>query len=116
MYKNITAIVRNHRRLFTCLLMMKLYSFLLFGLVLQANGSTYAQKVSLSVQQAELSDVLAKIQQQTDLDFLYNSSQLKSVEKIDLHVKNANLKQVLDACLTPRGLFYVVQNKTVLIK
>ncbi len=116
MYKNITAIVRNHRRLFTCLLMMKLYSFLLFGLVLQANGSTYAQKVSLSVQQAELSDVLAKIQQQTNLDFLYNSSQLKSVDKIDLHVKNANLKQVLDACLTPRGLFYVVQNKTVLIK
>ncbi|WP_238387189.1 TonB-dependent receptor [Sphingobacterium olei] len=96
--------------------MMKLYSFLLFGFFLQASGSTYAQKVSLSVQQAELVDVLAKIQEQTNLDFLYNSSQLKYVDKIDLHVKNVDLKKVLDACLTPRGLFYVVQNKTVLIK
>ncbi|MBE8721937.1 SusC/RagA family TonB-linked outer membrane protein [Sphingobacterium sp. Ka21] len=83
---------------------------------MQASGSTYAQKVSLSVQQAELADVLAQIQEQTNLDFLYNSSQLKYVDKIDLHVKNADLKKVLDACLTPRGLFYVVQNKTVLIK
>lgn len=116
MYKNITAIVRDRRRLFTCLFMMKLYSFLLLGLFLQASGNTYAQKISLSVKGAELADVLDKIQKQTNLDFLYNSSQLKHVEKIDLHVKDLDLKKVLDACLTPRGLYYVVQNKTVLIK
>lgn len=116
MYKNITAIGGAHRRLLTYLLMMKLYSFLLLGFFMQANGNTYAQKVSLSVKRAELADVLTKIQEQTNLDFLYNSSQLKQVEKIDLHVRNMDLKKVLDACLTPRGLFYVVQNKTVLIK
>ncbi len=116
MYKNITAIGGAHRRLLTCLLMMKLYSFLFLGLFMQANGSTYAQKVSLSVKRAELADVLTQIQEQTNLDFFYNSSQLREVGKIDLHVKNMDLGKVLDACLTPRGLFYVVQNKTVLIK
>lgn len=116
MYKNITAIGGAHRRLIMCLLMMKLYSFLLLGFFMQANGNTYAQKVSLSVKRAELADVLTRIQEQTNLDFFYNSSQLKEVDKIDLDVKNMDLKKVLDACLTPRGLFYVVQNKTVLIK
>lgn len=116
MYKNITAIVRKRRRLLKCILMMKIISFLLLGVFLQAGATTYAQKVTLSVSKAELADVLAKIQEQTNLDFLYNSSQLEHVDKIDLHVKNEDLKKVLDACLNPRGLLYIVQNNTVLIK
>lgn len=116
MYKNIVAIARNRERLFKCLLIMKLISFLVFGLFIQSHAHVFGQKVSISISNAELADVLTTIQNQTNLDFLYNSSQLKHVEKIDLHVKNKELKSVLDGFLTPRGLVYVIHNKTVLIK
>ncbi|MFD1771494.1 TonB-dependent receptor [Sphingobacterium suaedae] len=96
--------------------MVKMLSFMLFGFLVHASAHTFAQKVSLSVTDAELSDVLVQIQQQTNLDFLYNNTQLQEVAKIDMHVKNADLKKVLDACLTPRGLIYIIDDKTVLIK
>ena len=89
---------------------------MLFGIFMQASASSFAQKVSLSVSNADLAEVLLQIQQQTNLDFLYNSKELAHVGKIDLHVKNTSLQKVLDACLTPRGLLYLVDNKTVLIK
>lgn len=116
MYKNIAAILRTKSRLLKYLVMMKLVSFLVFGLCLQLQAKVYAQKINISVSNAELVEVLGKIQEQTDLDFLYNSSQLKKTDKINLHLKNADLNTVLDAFLTPRGLVYVVKNKTVLIK
>src|SRR5690606_17623423 len=116
MYKNNTSIVRIHPRLFKCLLIMKFISFFIFGLFIQTQANVFAQKINISVSKAELTDVLNIVQKQTDLDFLFNSSELKNVGKIDLHMNNANLKQVLDQCLSPRGLVYAVQNKTVLIR
>ncbi len=116
MYKNITAIVRTHPQLFKCVLMMKFISFFVFGLFIQTQANVFAQKINISVSKAELSDVLNIVQKQTDLDFLFNSSELKNVGKIDLHMKNADLQAVLDHCLSPRGLVYSVQNKTVLIR
>ncbi|TCV04126.1 secretin/TonB-like protein [Sphingobacterium alimentarium] len=116
MYKNNTSIVRIHPRLFKCLLIMKFISFFIFGLFIQTQANVFAQKINISVSKAELTDVLNIVQKQTDLDFLFNSSELKNVGKIDLHMSNADLKQVLDQCLSPRGLVYAVQNKTVLIR
>lgn len=116
MYKNIAAISCNRRRLFKCLFMMKIISFLVFGLMVHAQANVFAQKVSITTNNAELTDVLTKIQNQTGLDFLYNNSHLQNTGKIDLNLNNVDLKTVLDMCLTPRGLMYVIHNKTVLIK
>ena len=82
MYKNITAIVRTHPQLFKCVLMMKFISFFVFGLFIQTQANVFAQKINISVSKAELSDVLNIVQKQTDLDFLFNSSELKNVGKI----------------------------------
>src|SRR5690606_34462243 len=116
MYKNNTSIVSINPRLFKCLLIMKFISFFIFGLFIQTQANVFAQKINISVSKAELTDVLNIVQKQTDLGFLFNSSELKNVGKIDLHMHNADLKQVLDQCLSPRGLVYAVQNKTVLIR
>lgn len=116
MYKNIAALLPIRQQMYKSLLIMKMLFVLLFVLAMQTHASTFAQKVSLSVTNAELSDVLDQIQKQTNLDFLYNATQLENVSKIDLDVKRADLQNVLNACLTPRGLVYVIQNNTVLIK
>lgn len=116
MYKNIHAFVTQRPRLFKCLIMMKLISFLIFGLFIQSHATVFAQNVNITVSNASLGDVLNIIQKQTDLDFLYNSAQLKDIEKIDLHINNTDYRKVLDMFLSPRGLVYSIQNKTVLIK
>src|SRR5690606_34530996 len=116
MYKNIAALLPIRQQMYKYLLIMRMLFALLFVFVIQTNASTFAQRVSLSVTNAELSDVLEQIQKQTSLDFLYNASQLENVSKINLDVKEADLQKVLNTCLTPRGLVYVIQNNTVLIK
>lgn len=116
MYKNIAALLPIRQQMYKSLLIMKMLFVLLFILAMQTSASTFAQKISLSVSNAELADVLDQIQNQTNLDFLYNATQLKNVARIDLDVKGADLQKVLNACLTPRGLVYVIQNNTVLIK
>lgn len=116
MYKNIVALSPHRGRLYKCFLIMKLLSIFLLVFLLQASATTRAQKVSLSVSNAKLSDVLSIIQSQTNLDFLYNTTQLEHVENIDLHVKDADLTEVLNACLSPRDLVFLIENKTVLIK
>ena len=116
MYKNIVALSPHRGRLYKCFLIMKMLSLFLFIFLVHASASTRAQKISLFVSNAELSDVLTMIQRQTNLDFLYSNSQLENVGKIDLNVKNEDLSDVLKKCLSPKGLVFFIENKTVLIK
>ncbi|MGO3805108.1 MAG: STN domain-containing protein [Sphingobacterium sp.] len=109
MYKNIVALSPHWGRLHKCFLIMKLLSLFLLVFLVHASATTRAQKISLSVSNAELSHVLTMIQRQTNLDFLYSNSQLENVGKIDLHVKNANLSDVLETCLSPRDLIFFIE-------
>src|SRR5690606_4152379 len=82
----------------------------------QVNASSFAQRVTIDVKEASLEHVLDKIREQTNYDFLYNSSQIKDVKSLNLHFKDADLKTVLDACLQNQGLTYELDKETVLIK
>jgi TonB-linked SusC/RagA family outer membrane protein len=95
---------------------MKLtFSVMIFGL-LQVSAAGYAQKVSLSLKNASLIDVLSNIKQQTGYNFLYNSEMLSKSQSIDIEVKNEQLTTVLDKCFKNQPLTFLIEEKTVIIK
>src|SRR5690606_18677114 len=98
------------------LLIMKLVSLLLLGTMLHVSASTLGQKVSVHAKRATLQEILQDIQNQTNYDFLYSNTQLKHVDKIDVSMKNKDLREVLQKVLTPQGLVFFVEDNMVLIK
>ena len=106
----------NRQYIVKLVLIMKLVMVMLTAFFLQANAVGYAQKVTVKVKKANLEQVLELIQQQTGYDFLYNAGHLKDAKSIDLDMKNAPLREVLDACMVNQPLSYQIDNTTVLIK
>lgn len=98
------------------LLIMKLVSLLLLGTMLHVSASTLGQKVSVHAKRATLQEILQDIQNQTNYDFLYSNTQLKHEDKIDVSMKNKDLREVLQKVLTPQGLVFFVEDNMVLIK
>lgn len=94
---------------------MKLtFAFMVITLI-QVQASTYAQRVSLSVKNASLTEVITKIRKQADVDFLYNSDMLSALKPITLRAKNEDLQQVLEKCFEGQPYSFRLQNKSVLI-
>ncbi|HWV64708.1 SusC/RagA family TonB-linked outer membrane protein, partial [Chitinophaga sp.] len=94
---------------------MKLTAILIVVAVVQLKAETYAQKISVNVSNARLTEVIAQLKKQTDYDFLYNNEVIKNVKPVTLNIKNADLKEVLDKCFNDQPVSYSISNKTVLI-
>lgn len=95
---------------------MKLTTFLLFAFIMQVSAGTYAQKITLSVKNEELFNVFDKISDQSGYDFIVIYSLLKDAHKVNINVKDAPLKEVLDQIFKDQPLEFSINNKTVLIK
>src|SRR5690606_12416927 len=59
----------------------------------------YSQKITLSEKSASLEKILNEIRKQSGVIFWYESHLLKSAGKIDVRVKNASVREVLDLVL-----------------
>src|SRR5690606_2033656 len=96
-------------------LKMKLIFFLLTVTFLQVRAESYAQKVTISVDDAPLSEVIAKLRKQTSFDFLYNNATLKNARPITIHAKDMHIMRFLDRCFKDQPFEYKVRNNTILI-
>ncbi|ATP55068.1 hypothetical protein CPT03_00590 [Pedobacter ginsengisoli] len=117
MYKKNTEIVfRRDSCMFRLIsLKMRLTYMLLFFTVFQLRAESFAQKISISVQNAQITDVISELKKQTDFDFLYNNATLKNAKPVTLDIKNLDLKKVLELCFERQPFDYKIRNKTVLI-
>jgi TonB-linked SusC/RagA family outer membrane protein len=117
MYKKIAEFnFRNqHRLLQKILLRMKLTIVILTVAFLQVQASSYAQKITLSLRNAKLSEVVKQLRKQTDYNFLYNSIAVEKLAPINLEVHDEELATVLDKCFAGQPLTFRIQNRTVLI-
>ncbi|HRO46716.1 SusC/RagA family TonB-linked outer membrane protein [Agriterribacter sp.] len=98
------------------IMQMKLISFLLFVICMQASASLSAQKITLSEKNASIQKILREIRRQSDFDFLVNARTLKSVQLLDISVKEMPLEHVLKLVFEHLPLDYVVDNKTIIIR
>lgn len=97
------------------LLIMKLVVVLMIAFSVQISAKSFAQKVTLSLKDASLDEVLSDLHQQTGVLFLYSNKALKDIRGINIDIKKGTLQQTLDQCFSSGSLGYLVKNNTIII-
>jgi TonB-dependent starch-binding outer membrane protein SusC len=95
---------------------MKLISFFIFVICIQASASVSAQKITLSEKRASIEKVLREIRRQSDFDFIVNARTLKNAQPLNITVKDMPLEEVLELVFANQPVDYVLDNKTIIIR
>ncbi len=98
------------------ILQMKLISFFLFVICVQASASVSAQKVTLNEKNASVQKLLREIRKQTDYDFLVNTRAIRNGPSVSISVTDMPLENVLQQIFSNLPVEYVVDNKTIIIR
>jgi TonB-linked SusC/RagA family outer membrane protein len=105
------------RRLITkTLRVMKLTSILFFLACLHVSARSYSQKVTLDEKGAPLEKIFREIKRQTGYVFWYEDKLLQNARKVDIHVSNATIKEVLDLSFAGQPLTYEIIDNTIVVK
>jgi TonB-linked SusC/RagA family outer membrane protein len=107
---------KKGRFLAKTLLIMKLIAIFIFAAVLQVSASGYAQNITLVQNNVSLKKVFKEIERQSGYSFFYKDKLLKQTENVDVNVKGASVKELLDQCLKNRPLSYTILDKIIVIK
>lgn len=106
------------RKLEINLLKMKVTVLLLVMCVLQSFAGAYSQttKYDISMSGGNLESVFKIIEQKGEFTFLYSIEDVDHVASINIDVKQADLKEVLDICLANTRLTYEINGHLVVIR
>ena len=100
-----------------CLVVMKLCLFFMFVLHFGVSATGYAQqKVSLSMEDVTLEQVLKELKRQTGLRFFYSVEKVRNEQKKVVNIKNDVLEDALKNVLKGTGLTFSIMNDVVVIK
>jgi TonB-linked SusC/RagA family outer membrane protein len=84
--------------------------------LLQVSASTYAQKITLAKNNASIVDIFKAIQAQSDYDFIYSNRLINKAGKVNIHVAEAPLLDVLEICFKNQPFTYSIKDRTIVIK
>ncbi|TAM95820.1 MAG: SusC/RagA family TonB-linked outer membrane protein [Chitinophagaceae bacterium] len=98
------------------LLVMKLVVLLLTITSLQLTAKSYAQQVTLRVNNASLGEVFEQIYEQTGYQFVATKAMLNEAHPVSMSVENASVKEVLNICFKNQPLTYLFKDKVIIIK
>jgi TonB-dependent starch-binding outer membrane protein SusC len=98
------------------LLVMKLTAILLFAACLEVSAGSNAQTVTLSLRNSSLERVFKEVKKQTGYGFIYTRELLASTGHVDVDVKNASLKEVLDGCFSGQPVTYTIEDRYIIVK
>ncbi|MEI3796627.1 MULTISPECIES: SusC/RagA family TonB-linked outer membrane protein [unclassified Chitinophaga] len=94
---------------------MRLTSCLLFIMLFSASAS-FAQQISLREKEVALRVIIAKIQQQSNYDFVYTTQLLKNTGKVSINIQAADIRTVLDLVLKDQPLSYTIDDNTIILR
>jgi TonB-dependent starch-binding outer membrane protein SusC len=75
-----------------------------------------AQTITISKKNIPLQEVFRQINRQTGLDFVYDMKVVQRAGKIDLHVKNMEVEEVLKLCFANQPFTFVRLGETIIIR
>lgn len=106
------------RKLKISLLKMKVTVLLLLVCGLQSMAGVYSQtaKYDISLTGGKLENIFKLIEQKGEYTFLYSVEDVDQVSSINVNVKQADLKEVLDICLANTNLIYEINGRLVIIR
>ena len=96
---------------------MKLLLILVFTGLMTFASSSYSQitRLSMNMEQASILEIFNIIENQTDYKIAYNSNNLDVNTKVDLHVNDRTVNEVLDIILKSSGLKYDIVGRYIVI-
>src|SRR5688500_11244037 len=94
------------------LFIMKLISIFLLAACLTAAANGNSQGITLSEKDADLPDVLKKIEMQSNFTFLYNQRLMKDVKKVSVNLKSVTIDEALQACFKDQPITYAIVGNT----
>jgi TonB-linked SusC/RagA family outer membrane protein len=97
------------------ILKMKLTAVVLIIACLQVSASGFAQKITISRQNAPVEQVLKEIKKQSGYLFFYNQEWIKQVKAVDIDVKQASIDEVLKICFYNQPVNYSIVDKTIIL-
>ena len=100
------------------LLVMKLSSLLMLLFCMNLSAGIYAQeaRLSVSVENSNIREIIRIIKQQSDYTFVYNVEELDHIGSITMNVKDSDVRTILDACLKNSGYTYSILDKVIVIR
>lgn len=98
------------------LMQVKLTAIILFMVCMQVNAEGYAQKITFSGKNVPLQTLFSEIKKQTGYTVFCNYTILQNAQKVNIHVRNAALEEVLDLALKNQQLNFSIVDKTIVIE
>lgn len=95
---------------------VKLITVILIATCLQVSAKSYSQRVTLKENRISLVKIFEEIRKQTGYQFLYADEVLSMAKTVDVNLKKASIKEVLDMCFIDQGLDYTISENTIVIK
>lgn len=96
---------------------MRTLAFILLVFNLQLSAYTTAQyNITIHEKGASLEKILKQVAKQTGYSFFFAEENQVQAKLIDINVKNASLKAVLDICFKEQPLIYNIIGKNILIR
>lgn len=94
---------------------MKLTTVFMVLLCFQVSAKTYSQKITVSVKEVSLEKFLHLVEAQSGYGIVYPQEVLANSGRVTLQVTNAPLAEVLNKCLSERGLTWTLKNNNIVI-
>src|SRR5690606_24993267 len=96
-------------------LKMKLTTFLLLVVLMQASAASYSQ-ITIRNQDISIQDLFKSIEKQTSYTFLYKIEDLSGLNTLSVDFKDQSVEQVLKQGLSKTPLEYKIVGQTVVVK
>ena len=110
------SITGNRRTVTKTLRTMKLIAILMLATALQASANGFSQKVTLTLKDASIEQMLKEIKKQTGYLYFYKAEELKKSGKISLSVTNAEITETLNRGLQNTPFTFTIVNETIVIQ
>lgn len=98
------------------LMVMKLWTLVMFVGALQVSAKSVGQRVSLNVSKSPLEAVFKNIEKQTGYTFLYDIFSIQEAKPITADFKNLSLASALAICFEDQAFTYRVVNRKIIVK
>jgi TonB-dependent starch-binding outer membrane protein SusC len=96
-------------------MVMKLTTIFLLGIMLQVSAKSNAQTVTYKAKNELLAKLFAEIERQTGFIFFYRNDDIKNINPVTVELNNADLRHSLELILKDQPLTFEMEEKTVLI-
>ncbi|WP_353183891.1 SusC/RagA family TonB-linked outer membrane protein [Parapedobacter lycopersici] len=95
---------------------MKLTTLVILLGMLQVNAESYGQIVTLTKNNALLTDIFQEIRKQTNYDFVYSDRMMEIAVPVTVNIRNLELEEALAKVFSDQPLTYVVDREMIIVR